>query len=143
MSNLKRLIRPQQLRLILGGLIVLVVALVVSATQPALNFWARPHGDSLLYGKIADTRYWHDKHGQNLVANAKVTINSLPPLTTHTDEQGQFWFKGLRDISYLLKVEVPYDHSKSYSFITRVDGQTGNFFDLAADEKHNLHEIDY
>lgn len=144
MINLKRLSRrPQQFRLMMGGLLVAIVAIALIATQPALNLWSRPLGDSLLYGKIADTRHWYDQHGKDLVANAKVTINSLPPQTTHTDEKGQFWFKGLRNVSYLLKVELPYDHGKQYSFATRVNGQTGKFFDIATDERHNLHEIDY
>ncbi|MDG2617198.1 carboxypeptidase-like regulatory domain-containing protein [Thermoleptolyngbya sichuanensis XZ-Cy5] len=107
--------------------------------------WQSAKGHSTLYGKIADTRSWIDgvgNHPSGLLQHAKVTINSIPPQVTYTDDQGQFWFKGLRDISYTLKVEVPYDKT-TYQLAKKVEGTTGAFFDLVQDEAHNLHEIDY
>lgn len=103
-------------------------------------------GKSLLYGKIADTREWIEgvgEHAPGVLKRAKVTINSLPPQTTYTDNQGQFWFKGLRDISYNIRVEVPYEDNKLYEFVARVNGATGKFLDLIKDEEHNLRELDY
>ncbi|MUL35486.1 carboxypeptidase-like regulatory domain-containing protein [Gloeocapsopsis dulcis] len=140
MFKLKKLLRSKQLRLVLG-IVIAVTVFTLLTLQPTLAFRARPQGDSLLYGKLADTRRLHGGHG--VVSNAKVTINSLPPQTTRTDDQGQFWFKGLRDVHYVLKIELPYDHSNIYSFSTNVHGQTGEFFNIANDEEHNLHEIDY
>lgn len=140
MSKFKKLLRSKQLRLVIG--IILAVTVFAALTlQPTLAFRARPQGDSLLYGKLADTRRIHGGHG--VVANAKVTINSIPPQTTRTDDQGQFWFKGLRDVHYVLKIELPYDRSNIYSLSTTVRGQTGEFFDIGNDERHNLHEMDY
>ncbi|MGE5659240.1 MAG: carboxypeptidase-like regulatory domain-containing protein [Actinomycetota bacterium] len=108
--------------------------------------WHSAKGDSLLYGKVADTRDWIEgvgNHVPGVVKRAKVTINSLPPQTTYTDTQGQFWFKGLRDISYSIKVEVPYEGKKLYEFAAKVNGATGKFLDLIKDEEHNLRELDY
>jgi hypothetical protein len=136
-----KLMRLKKFRWLLGCVFMVVVA--IAWQQPSLHFWQHPLGSSTLYGKLADTRQWHSQPEQNLVSHAKVTINSLPPQTTYTDEQGQFWFKGLRDISYSLKVELPRDRSQLYSFVTKVNGLTGSFFDIATDEKHNLHELDY
>ena len=109
------------------------------------GLWQPARGQSTLYGKIADTRHWIEgvgTHQPGLLQHTKVTINSIPPQTTYTDDQGQFWFKGLRNISYTLKIEVPYDET-IYHMAKRVDGVTGAFFDLVQDEAHNLHEIDY
>jgi len=41
----------------IAGLSVVVSAIALIAIQPAVAYWNRPHGDSLLYGKIADTRH--------------------------------------------------------------------------------------
>jgi hypothetical protein len=139
MFKLKKLLRSKQMRLVLG-VVIAVTVFAVLTLQPTLAFRAQPQGDSLLYGKLADSRAVHGGHG--VVANAKVTINSIPPQTTRTDDQGQFWFKGLRDIHYVLKVELPYDRSNIYSLSTRVHGQTGEFFEIGDDVQHN-HEIDY
>ncbi len=140
MFKFKKLLRSKQLRLVLG-IVIAVTVFALLTLQPSLAFRARPQGDSLLYGKLADTRRIHDGHG--VVANAKVTINSIPPQTTRTDNQGQFWFKGLRDVHYVLKIELPYDRSNVYSLSTNVHGQTGEFLDISNDERHNLHEMDY
>jgi hypothetical protein len=110
------------------------------------SFWQPAHGTSLLYGKIADTRDWIDGLGSHVpspLANAKVMINSKPRQTTYTDTQGQFWFKDLRDISYAIEVEVPYEKGRTYNFTTKVNAVTGEFFDLIQDQEHNLEEIDY
>jgi hypothetical protein len=141
-SNFWRL-RSKQIRQFLGGLLVLCTAIAaIAIQQPAMGFWQQPQGNSVMYGKLADTHLWKGIPGDDLVSNAKVTINTLPPQTTRTDEHGNFWFKNLPDADYLLKVKLPYD-KKEYSFRTQVHGKTGAFFDVAMDEEHNLKEIDY
>ncbi|WP_414541429.1 carboxypeptidase-like regulatory domain-containing protein [Nostoc sp. CCY0012] len=135
--------RSKQLRRLFSGLLVLSVAIAaIAIQQPAIGFWNQPQGDSVIYGKLADTHLWKGVPGEDLVKNAKVTINTLPPQTTRTDEHGNFWFKKLPDADYLLKVKLPYD-KKEYSFRTQVHGKTGTFLDVAMDEEHNLEEIDY
>ncbi|WP_448602841.1 carboxypeptidase-like regulatory domain-containing protein [Thermoleptolyngbya sp.] len=141
MAQLMKVFRSRRFLLISVG-ISLAIAMA-SLLMP--NLWQSAKGHSTLYGKIADTRSWIDGVGQHqpgLLQHARVTINSIPPQTTYTDDQGQFWFEGLRDISYTLKVEVPYD-KVAYHLVKRVEGMTGAFFDLVQDEAHNLHEIDY
>lgn len=121
------------------SLVIVIGSLVIS------NLWQPARGQSMLYGKLADTRHGVPglgAHQPGLLNHAKVTINSIPPQTAYTDEQGQFRFQGLRDISYTLKIEVPYDKTV-YQLVKRVEGVTGAFFDLVQDEAHNLHEIDY
>jgi hypothetical protein len=140
MLSLNRILRSQQILWAIGGLIIaLAIALFLINAVP----WQHSQGDSLLYGKVSDTRHWYDTHGHNLIANAKVTINSLPPQTTYTDDKGQFWFKGLRNINYAINIANPQENGKHYTFVTRVNGRTGRFYDLASDEKHNLKEMDY
>lgn len=141
MTKLIQFFKARQFWLISIGISLAIV--IGSLLAPSL--WQPARGQSTLYGKIADTRHWVPgvgNHQPSLLHHAKVTINSIPPQTTYTDEQGQFWFKGLRDISYTLKIEVPYDKTV-YQLAKRVDGVTGAFFDLVQDEAHNLHEIDY
>jgi hypothetical protein len=121
----------------LVAIFVLAIAVIM---EPAYSFLGHPQGDSVLYGKVADTRNWAGVTGDSLTKNAKVTINSLPAQTTYTDENGQFWFNNLRDISYSVSVDTSDRH---YSFSVNVDGTTGSFFDLAAEEHHNLKELDY
>lgn len=106
------------------------------------GLWNPPQGDSIIYGQLADTHRWNGLPAEDLVENAKVTINTLPPQSTRTDEHGNFWFKNLPEADYLLKVKLPYD-KKEYSFRTEVHGKTGTFLDVAMDEEHNLKEIDY
>jgi hypothetical protein len=121
----------------LFSVLFLAIAVII---EPAYSFFGHPQGDSVLYGKIADTRNWSGVTGDSLIKKAKVTINSLPSQTTYTDENGQFWFSGLRDIPYSVSVDTSDRH---YSFSLNVDGSTGSFFDLAAEEHHNLKELDY
>lgn len=137
--KLRKLLRSKQLRLVMGIILAVTVCAVLTL-QPTLAFRTQPQGNSVLYGKLADSR--HIQGAQGLVANAKVTINSLPPQTTRTDNQGQFWFNRLRDIHYVLKIELPYDRDHIYSLSTRVHGRTGDFFEIGNDINHN-HEIDY
>ena len=142
MNKLVQFSRQRRLLLAAFGLVTIIILSFLSLS----SLWQHPQGESLLYGKVADTRDWIEgveNHTPGLLKHAKVIINSLPPQTTYTDEQGQFWFKGLRDISYSLKVEVPYERNKFYQFVARVDGATGRFFDLIQDEEHSLREIDY
>lgn len=82
---------------VVGAILLLLVYLQLT------GFWQPPAGSSLLYGQLADTRSVIESRGEHspgLVAHAKVRINSLKPQTTYTDDQGQFWFKGLRDVVY-------------------------------------------
>lgn len=142
MNKLMQFSKQRRLLLAAFGLIAIFVLSFLSLS----SLWQHPQGESLLYGKIADTRDQIEgvkNHIPGLLKHVKVTINSLPPQTTYTDEQGQFWFKGLRDISYSLQVEVPYEGNKFYQFVARVDGATGKFLDLIQDEEHSLREIDY
>ncbi|MBE9178766.1 carboxypeptidase regulatory-like domain-containing protein [Oculatella sp. LEGE 06141] len=139
---LNRLVRTQPVQWLWIGLVIMV-AIVLMVVRPALSTSNQFHGSSILYGKVSDTRHWYDTHGHNLVAHAKVTINSLPPQITYTDDQGQFRFEGLRDIKYRIAIENPQETNKAYTFVTRVEGRTGQFYDLASDEKHNLKEMDY
>ncbi|WP_055076710.1 carboxypeptidase-like regulatory domain-containing protein [Pseudanabaena sp. 'Roaring Creek'] len=117
-----------------------IFVFAIAIIEPAYSFLGHPQGDSILYGKVADTRHWAGVTGDNLLKNAKVTINSSPAQTTYTDEKGQFWFNGLRDIPYSVAIDTSDRH---YSFSVNVDGTTGSFFDLAAEEHHNLKELDY
>ena len=121
----------------LVAIFVLAIAIIM---EPAYSFLGHPRGDSVLYGKVADTRNWSGVTGDSLIKNAKVTINSLPAQTTYTDDSGQFWFNDLRDIPYSVSVDTSDRH---YSFSVNVDGTTGSFFDVAAEEHHNLKELDY
>lgn len=137
-------LRVKQVRRFLGGLLVMVTAMAAIAIQsPAMGLWNAPQGDSVIYGKLADTHLWNGIPGKDLVHNAKVSINTLPPQTTRTDEQGNFWFNNLPDAEYILKVQLPYESKKDYIFRTQVHGKTGTFLDVAMDEAHNLKEIDY
>lgn len=129
--------KPKRFWLISLAIFVIAIAAII---EPAYSFLGHPQGDSVLYGKVADTRNWSGVTGDSLIKNAKVTINSLPAQTTYTDENGQFWFNGLRDIPYSVSVNTSDRH---YSFSVNVDGTTGSFFDLAAEEHHNLKELDY
>ncbi len=129
--------QPKRFWLISLAIFILAIATII---EPAYSFLGHSQGDSVLYGKIADTRNWSGVTGDSLIKNAKVTINSLPSQTTYTDENGQFWFNGLRDIPYSVSVDTSDRH---YSFSINVDGTTGSFFDLAAEEHHNLKELDY
>lgn len=144
-KSFKRLNNWRSRRLLLSSVLALLAVATIVAMQPAVHqLWGRPTlGENVLYGKIADTYRWHGAKGESVVKNAKVTINSLPPQTTYTDERGQFWFRDLRDLRYTLKVDVPYRRDKHYSFSQQVAGKTGAFFDVALDEAHNLKEIDY
>ena len=142
MNKFVQFLRQQRLLLAAFGLVTITILSFLSLS----SLWQHSQGESLLYGKVADTRdlvAGVENHTPGLLKHAKVTINSLPPQTAYTDEQGQFWFKGLRDISYSLKVEVPYEANKSYHFVARVNGATGKFLDLIQDEEHSLREIDY
>jgi hypothetical protein len=142
MSRFNHWFRTRQSQgIVLGILLFTTIALVL--IRPALNAWHKPHGSSMLYGKVSDTRHWYDTHGHNLVTDAKVTINSIPVQTTYTDANGQFWFRDLRNINYSIEIENPQENNRHYTFVTRVNGRTGGFYDLASDEKHNLEEIDY
>ncbi len=122
------------------SLVAIFVLAIATIIEPAYSFLGHPQGDSVLYGKVADTRNWSGVTGDSLIKNAKVTINSLPVQTTYTDENGQFWFNGLRDIPYSVSIDTSDRH---YSFSVNVDGTTGSFFDVAAEEHHNLKELDY
>jgi hypothetical protein len=143
MFNLNRAMRNRQTQWLLLAATILVMTIALLLARPVLHLWQKPHGTSLLYGKVSDTRHWYDTHGHNLITHAKVTINSLPPQTTYTDDSGQFWFKGLRNINYQIAIENPSENNRQYTFVTRVAGRTGRFYDLASDEKHNLKEMDY
>jgi hypothetical protein len=135
--------RAKQLRRFVSGLLVMATAIAaIAIQQPAMGLWNPPQGDSIMYGQLADTHRWNGLPAEDLVENAKVTINTLPPQSTRTDEHGNFWFKNLPEADYLLKVKLPYD-KKEYSFRTEVHGKTGTFLDVAMDEEHNLKEIDY
>ncbi len=138
-NRLKNILFHKRSRFWLISLFAIALFAIASLTQPAYSFF-RPQGDSVLYGKIADTRNFAGVTGDSLMKNTKVTINSLPAQTTYTDENGQFWFNSLRDIAYSVSVDTSDRH---YSFSVNVDGTTGSFFDLAAEERHNLEELDY
>ncbi|MEE3717768.1 carboxypeptidase-like regulatory domain-containing protein [Tumidithrix elongata RA019] len=134
---------PSRTRFWLASLFGIALLTIAAIVEPVYSFLGHSQGNSVLYGKVADTRSWAGKTGDSLIEHAKVTINSLPPQTTFTDEKGQFWFNGLRDISYSIRVDDPSNRDRHYSFSIRVDGTTGTFFDLAAEERHNLKELDY
>ncbi|PZV14211.1 MAG: carboxypeptidase regulatory-like domain-containing protein [Pseudanabaena sp.] len=129
--------KPKHFWLISFAIFVLAIATII---EPAYSFLGHPQGANALYGKVADTRNWSGVTGDSLIKNAKVTINSLPAQTAYTDENGQFWFNGLRDIPYSVSVDTSDRH---YSYSINVDGTTGIFLDLAAEEHHNLKELDY
>lgn len=133
---------PRRFWLLLFSVAVMIGLIFVGSS------WSQPKDGSVLYGKLADTRDWIEdvgSHTPSVLNHVKVTINSLPPQTTYTDEQGQFWFKGLRDIAYTLKVELPYDRQHPHSFRADVNGDTGRFFDIGMDEthSHSRRAIDY
>lgn len=115
---------------------------IFALITPAYSTLTAPQGTSLLYGKVADTRNWQGITGDNLIAGARVSINTKPQQVTYTDTQGQFWFRKLRDISYGITIEVP-NQKEVISFVKTVEGDTSYFFDLAAEEKHNLEAIAY
>lgn len=122
------------------SLVAIFVLAIAAIIEPAYSFLGHPQGESIFYAKVADTRNWSGLTGNSLIKNAKVTINSLPAQTTYTDDNGQFWFNGLRDIPYSVSVDTSDCH---YAFSVNVDGTMGSFFDLAAEEHHNLKELDY
>ncbi len=123
-------------------LLSFAICLGIFATiTPAMDSTV-PQNTNLLYGKVADTRNWQGTTGDNLISGAKVTINSKPQQVTYTDAQGQFWFRKLRNISYAITIKAP-NQREEISFVKTVEGDTSHFFDLAAEEKHNLAEIDY
>ncbi len=139
-NRLKNLLFPKRIRFWLISLFAIALFAIASSIAPAYSFFGHSQGDSVLYGKIADTRNFAGVTGDSLIKNTKVTINSLPAQTTYTDENGQFWFNSLRDIPYSVSVDT---RDRHYSFSVNVDGTTGSFFDIAAEERHNLEEIDY
>jgi hypothetical protein len=142
MSTLRHLFPTRPFRFLLISLIAIALTIGAIAIRPAFSTQSQTPTGSLLYGKIADTRHGIGSDS-NIAQHAKVMINSIPPQTVYTDDKGQFWFKGLRDISYTIQVELPYDRQQHYAFTTKVNGETGKFFDIAAEHQHNRHEVDY
>ncbi len=131
----------KQIRLGMIGLLLICVLAIASMIEPAYSFFGQSNGgDRSFYGKVADTQNWGGKTGDNLVSNAKVTINASPVQTTYTDTDGQFWFNGLRDIPYTLAIDTNDGH---YAFSVNLEDATSGFFDLASEARQNFQELEY